>query len=235
MQSTRSLYLAVATLVVAMLVGIYVDLESDAMHARHVEVNTGLERMLRLNQDLTNMVVLAVLEQNTLRTASYDTVDAALVATIQKLGQLTRQQTLSEEITALSADRDKLHVTEEAALRLMRMDLWQEAHQLMFAESYVLAKKIYEINSETAVVALTGELAKTVEYFDRIRLAALAMRIAALLLLLWVGAMFSRRLRSELAEQARLREAIAASNQTLEVKVLQRTAELRPPTSASQP
>lgn len=226
MQSTRSLYLAVATLVVAMLVGIYVDLESDAMHARHVEVNTGLERMLRLNQDLTNMVVLAVLEQNTLRTASYDTVDAALVATIQKLGQLTRQQTLSEEITALSADRDKLHVTEEAALRLMRMDLWQEAHQLMFAESYVLAKKIYEINSETAVVALTGELAKTVEYFDRIRLAALAMRIAALLLLLWVGAMFSRRLRSELAEQARLREAITASNQMLEVKVLQRTAEL---------
>ncbi len=226
MQSTRSLYLAVATLVVAMLVGIYVDLESDAMHARHLEVNTGLERMLRLNQDLTNMVVIAVLEQNTLRTASYDTVNAELETTIKKLGLLTRQQTLSEEISALSADRDNLHVTEEAALRLMRTDQWQEAHRLMFAESYVLAKKIYEINSETAVGALTGELAKTVEYFDRIRLAALVMRIGALLLLLWAGAMFSRRLRSELAEQARLREAITASNQMLEDKVLQRTAEL---------
>ena len=226
MQSTRNLYLAVATLVVAMLVGIYVDLESDAMHARHLEVNTALERMLRLNQDLTNMVVIAVLEQNTLRTASYDTVDAELVATIKTLGQLTRQQTLSEEISALSADRDILHVTEEAALRLMHMDLWQEARQLMFAESYVLAKKIYEINSETAVVALTGELAKTVEYFDRIRMAALVMRTGALLLLLWVGSVFSRRLRSELVEQARLREAITASNQLLEVKVHQRTAEL---------
>lgn len=226
MQSTRNLYLAVATLVVAMLVGIYVDLENDAMHARHLEVNTGLERMLRLNQDLTNMVVIAVLEQNTLRASSYDTVDAELVATIKTLGQLTRQQTLSEEISALSADRDTLHVTEEAALRLMHMDLWQEARQLMFAESYVLAKKIYEINSETAVVALTGELAKTVEYFDRIRMAALVMRTGALLLLLWIGSVFSRRLRSELVEQARLREAITASKQLLEVKVHQRTAEL---------
>jgi predicted signal transduction protein with EAL and GGDEF domain len=73
---------------------------------------------------------------------------------------------------------------------------------------------------------LTGELAKTVEYFDRIRMAALVMRTGALLLLLWVGSVFSRRLRSELVEQARLREAITASKQLLEVKVQQRTAEL---------
>jgi len=226
MRSTRTIYLAVATLVATMGVGTYVDIANDAMHARHLEINTGLERMVRLNQELASMLVISVLEQNTLRTASYDTVNADLEVTIKSVGLLTRQQNLSEEISALSEDHRALHVTEEAALKLMRQDRWQEAHQMLFADAYVLAKKIYEINSETAVGALTGELARTAERFDQLRLAAQAMRIAALLVLLWVGIMFSRRLRAEVALQAHLREQIAASNLALEEKVQTRTAEL---------
>ena len=226
MRSTRTIYVAVATLVLTMGVGTYVDIANDAMHARHLEINTGLERMVRLNQELASMLVISVLEQNTLRTASYDTVNADLEVTIKSVGLLTRQQNLSEEISALSEDHRALHVTEEAALKLMRQDRWQEAHQMLFDEAYVLAKKIYEINSETAVGALTGELARTAERFDQLRVAAQAMRIAALLVLLWVGIMFSRRLRAEVALQAHLREQIAASNLALEEKVQTRTAEL---------
>lgn len=226
MRSTTSMYVAVVTLVLAMGVGSYVDIEHDRMHARHQEIKTGLERMVRLSQELTSMLLIAVLEQNTLRTASYDTVNADLEATIKTVGQLTRQLNLSEEISELSNERSRLHVIEEAALKLMRLDRWGEAHRMLFTDSYVLAKKVYEINSETAVGALTGELARTNEYFERLRLAAQTMRIGALLLLLWTGAMFSRRLRSELAEQARLREEISAANRELEDKVRQRTAEL---------
>ena len=226
MRSTTTIYAAVATLVLTMGVGTYVDIANDAMHARHLEINTGLERMVRLNQELASMLVISVLEQNTLRTASYDTVNADLEVTIKSVGLLTRQQNLSEEISALSEDHRALHVTEEAALKLMRQDRWQEAHQMLFDEAYVLAKKIYEINSETAVGALTGELARTAERFDQLRVAAQAMRIAALLVLLWVGIMFSRRLRAEVALQAHLREQIAASNLALEEKVQTRTAEL---------
>lgn len=227
MRSTTSMYVAVAILVLAMGVGSYVDIEYDRMHARHQEINTGLERMVRLSQELSSMLLVAVLEQNTLRTASYDTVNVDLEATIKTVGHLTRKLNLSEEISALSDDRSKLHVIEEAALKLMRLERWDEAHRMLFSDSYVLAKKVYEINSETAVGALTGELARTNEYFERLRLAAQAMRIGALLLLLWIGAMFSRRLRLELAEQASLREAISASNRELEDKVRQRTAELQ--------
>jgi len=226
MRSTRSIYVAVAILVLTMGAGSYVDIENDAMHARHLEIRTAMERMGRLNQELTTMLLISVLEQNTLRTASYDTLDAELEVTIRTVGHLTRQLTLSDDISTLSADRDKLHVTEEAALRLMRLDRWPEARKLLFADSYVLARKIYEINSEAVVGALTGELAMTVEHFDRIRQATQVMRIGALLLLLWVGSMFSRRLRKELAEQARLREEITASNLVLEDRVLKRTAEL---------
>jgi diguanylate cyclase (GGDEF)-like protein len=73
---------------------------------------------------------------------------------------------------------------------------------------------------------LTGELATTAERFDRVRTAALVMRLGALALLLWVGTMFSRRLHTEQAEQAQLRDEITSANQRLEEKVLERTAEL---------
>jgi diguanylate cyclase (GGDEF)-like protein len=226
LRSIGSIYVAVLALVVAMGVSFYVDAESDALRARHLEINTGLERMVRLHQELTDMLVISVLEQNTLRTASYDTVNADLEATIKTVSQLTRRQSLAEDILALSENRSQLHATEDAALQHMRQDQWPQAQQLLFAETYVMAKKIYEINTETAVGALTGELARTDEHFDRLRLAAQAMRIGALVLLLWVGAMFSRRLRAELAKQARLQTEITAANQALEEKVSRRTAEL---------
>lgn len=220
------MYVAVAILVLTMGVGSYVDIQDNALNARHLEINIGLQRMVRLNQELTNMLMVSVLEQNTLRTASYDTVNADLEATLKTVGGLTQSQNLSEEVSALSEDHRKLHVTEEVALKLMRQEHWREARDMLFDDSYVLAKKIYEINTETAVGALTGELARTDKYFNRLRLLAQAMRIAALMLLLWVGAMFSRKLRQDVAEQARLREAIAASNRVLEESVLKRTEEL---------
>lgn len=226
MRSDRSIYAAVLTLVLTMVVGAYVDMESESMHARHLKVSKGLERMVRLNQELSNMLITAVLEQNTLRTASYHTLHADLEATIQTVGDLTRSQSLAQEISALSEDHRQRHVVEDAALQLMRADRWQEARRMLFDESYVLARKIYEINSESAVSALTGALAASEERFNRFRMAASAMRIAALVVLLWVGAMFSRRLRTELAEQSRLQDEITAANLALEEKVLQRTAEL---------
>ena len=226
MRSDRSIYAAVLTLVLTMVVGAYVDIESDAMHARHLKVSKGLDRMVRLNQELSNMLIIAVLEQNTLRTASFDTLHADLESTIQTVGALTRSQSLAQEISALSEDHRQLHVVEGAALQLMRADRWQEARRMLFDETYVLARKIYEINSETAVSALTGALAASDERFNRFRMAASAMRIGALVVLLWAGAMFSRRLRTELAEQSRLQDEITAANLALEEKVLQRTAEL---------
>ena len=226
MRSSISLYLAVLVLVFSTGIGSYVDHENNEMHARHLAINTGLERMLRLNQELNSMVMVSVLEQNTLRTASYDTVSAELEATIKTVEKLTQLQNLSDEMSDLRTEHAKLHVIEEQVLRLMRQDRWQEARRMLFDDAYVLSKKVYEINSETAVGALTGELAATAAHLDRLRTVSLAVRIGALLLLLWVGAMFSRRLRAEADEQARLREAVSSANLALEEKVRQRTTEL---------
>ena len=73
---------------------------------------------------------------------------------------------------------------------------------------------------------MTGDLAHPDEYFDRLRLVAQVMRIAALILVLWVDTIFSRRLRQGVAEHARWREEIAASNRVLEESFFKCTVEL---------
>lgn len=226
MRPPLSLLATAAILVVTMAAGSYVDLRNNQMHARQLTVSTGLEKIVRLNQELSAMLTVSVLEQNTLRSASYETVHAKLERTVESVETLTRQLELAEDMSSLSTERRELRRVELAALEYMEIDQWAQARALLFDDAYVLARKIYEINSETAIGALNGELAATATAFDRARSISLAVRIAALGLLLWAGLMFSRRLRLELAEQARLREQISAANQRLEDKVLARTAEL---------
>lgn len=226
MRFFSSINVAVVVLVLAMGLGSYVEIRNDAMHVRSLEINLGLERMVRLNHELNSMLQLSVMEQNTLRAASYDTLNTKLQSTIQTLAELTRAQSLSQEIDALSQDRSRLQQVEEDAMKLMRQDRWDDARSMLFAEDYLLAKKLYEINSETAVGALTGELAANAAFSGRLRVAAWLLRGMALLLLLWAGMKYSRRIRAELAEQERLRTEIGRANEVLEEKVRQRTTEL---------
>lgn len=226
MRFLNNIYFAVAILLLTFAAGYYVDNKNDEMHGRQLVINTGLEKMLRLDQELTSMLLIAVLEQNILRTASYHTASASLAATIQTVDDYTQHLNLSEEMAALAQDHRQLRVVEGEAIKLMEQDKWEQAHTILFDESYVFAKKIHEINSDTAAGALTGELAATAKRFHRIRLTALGLRFAALLLLLWVGCRYSQRLRHDLEEKTRLRDAIALQNQKLEEKVHLRTNEL---------
>lgn len=226
LNSVKALYMAVVILLLTIVLGLYVDLKNEEMHSRHLEVTTGLERMISLNQNLTNMLLIAALEQNTLRTASYATLLNELETSIQAVVSLTENQNLSQEISALSEGRLKLYRIEEQALELMRNDTWEQARHLLSSETYLLARKTYEIDSETAVGAVSGELAATVHRFRRIRTISLSMRLGALALLVWVGMMFSRKTRADLAEQIRLREELAEANEVLEERVQQRTADL---------
>jgi diguanylate cyclase (GGDEF)-like protein len=226
MRPPLSLLTAAAILVVTMAVGSYVDLRNDQMHARQLAISTGLEKIVRLNQALNSMLMMAVLERNTLRSASYQTLYAELERTVDTIEELARQLELAEDMSALGTERRELRRVELEALEHMNADLWTQARALLFDDAYVRARKIYEINSETAIGALNGELAATASEFKRARLVSLAVRAAALGLLLWAGLMFSRRLSLELAEQARLRDQISAANLRLEDKVHARTAEL---------
>ncbi|MBI3150292.1 MAG: GGDEF domain-containing protein [Betaproteobacteria bacterium] len=226
MRLPLSILLATLLLVATMAGGWWVDQRIAQMHARHVEVASGLERMVRLNQALAGMAMVAVLEENALRSASYETVHAELEATAKTIETLTRELALSDEVAPLAEPRRTLRSVEFAALTALRADDWSSARGRLFSEDYVLAKKIYEIEADAAVGTLSREMADAARRFDRLRAGSLAARAAAVLLLLWAGFSFSRRLAADLAEQARLREAVAAANRQLEDKVRERTAAL---------
>jgi diguanylate cyclase (GGDEF)-like protein len=226
MRPPKSIVAAAALLVLTTAAGSYVDLRSDAMHARHLAISTSLERMTRLNEELGSMLMVSALARNTLRSASYDSVRADLEQTVANVERMTSGMALAEEITALEDQRRGLRHVESEALRSMRADQWPQALATLSDDRYVRARKIHEIDSATAIGALTGELAASAQRFSRVRTMSLAARLGALALLLWAGFAFSRRQRLEMAEQARLREAIGAANLQLEAKVRSRTAEL---------
>ncbi len=226
MRVLGGLYLAVLILLLSIGVGLYVDLKSDQTHDQSRHIQVGLERMVRFNQTLTHLVTTAVMEKNSLRAASYPSVLAELDATMQSVQALSAQMMLASEISTLREEQRALRTQESQVLALMRQDQWTAASQAFLTGDYVMALKIYEINSEAAVGALTIELANTAQQQSRLRQAALALRLVAVLLLLWAGWRYWQHMQAELNQQRNLRLELTMAKEMLEEKVHQRTAEL---------
>ena len=88
MKLLGSIYIAIAILVVTAAIGWYVDISHEQMHQRHLAVHTQLERMVRLRQELNGMLMVSVLEENTLRASTYPRVYEDLQSTLQSVQQL---------------------------------------------------------------------------------------------------------------------------------------------------
>lgn len=226
LNSVKALYAAVGILFLTVGLGYYVDTKNEEVNVRHIEINTNLEKIARLNKELTNILTIALLERNALRTASYNTVNNDLEQSFKAVVKLTQTQNLLQEISALSDGHARFHPIEGKVIELMSADKWDEARSILFGDEYVFAKKTYELDCEMAAIAVTGELSAQAQRFSRIKTFSLGLRIGSLLLLLWVGVMFSRKTRADLSEQVRLRKEITVAYEGMEDRVLERTAEL---------
>jgi PAS domain S-box-containing protein len=224
--SVKALYSAVGILLIAFVLGYYLDVQNEAMNARHLEISTSLEKMIRLEQELTSMLSLAVVEHNELRVTRYETVRQDVETSIKKVIDFTKDHGLAQEVAALTDGEKKIRDIEEIVLQRMRSDRWKEARGILFGDEYLSAKKTYEIDSETIPGIVQGEIEAIEKRFDRVKSAALYARIGVLCLLVWTGFMFSRRTRADLAEQMRLRTEISAAKDELEERVRERTNEL---------
>lgn len=223
MRFLGSIHLAVGLLLVAFVGGFYTDFKANQLHHQSMRIQLGLERMLRLNQGLTSVIAMAVLEKNSLRAASYQSLQIEFDAIMQEVLQLAQTMTLAGDVLALSQEQQALRTVESRVFDLMRQEKWPDAYQVLLASDYGMALKLYEINSEAAVGALSIELTNTAREHDQLRKLTLSLRLVAILLLLWAGWRYSVRLQTELAEQLRLRVALAQANTELEDKVQQRT------------
>jgi len=194
MRFLGSLHIAVAILLLSIGVGLYADIRNEQTHGQSLRIQTGLERMVRLNQSLTSVMATAVIEKNSLRAASYNSLHTKLEATMQEVQALTQHMTLAGEILALRDEQRALRAQESQVFVHMRDEQWDAAYKALLGGDYVMALKIYEINSESAVGALTIELSNTARQQDLLRQATLMLRLAAAALLLWTGWRYSRRL-----------------------------------------
>jgi diguanylate cyclase (GGDEF)-like protein len=226
MRYLGSLTTAVLVLIVTIGVGLYVDRKHEAMHTRNASVTVGLERMVRLNQAMGSILRSAVHEQNGLRASGYDTLQQELEVTMKSVVKDSLDLPLASEIAALAGDHLTLRQVESRALAHIQREQWKEARAVLFDERFELSRKIYEINSETTVGALTGELAAMTARLDEMKQGVLAALVCVMLLLIGIGAAFTRRIQLEQRQQARLQSEITRANDELEAKVKQRTTEL---------
>lgn len=217
-----------ATVVLVLSVGVswLVDKRNDEMHERHRMTSASLAKLQHDSESLTNMLTISLLDKDNLASAGYDTIRDELENTLEQVRALTADLMLADEIASLQRGSQGLRAVEQDTLLLMRAEQWQAARRLLFGESYVMARKIYEIDSDTAVDALNGELARHAEEFYRIRQLVFLLRIAAVLLVFLASLRYSRQLKTQLSVQRRLKRALAESNEALEMRVQERTAQL---------
>jgi len=221
------LYAAVVVLLVTVVLGIAVDTRHNAIHEQRREIALGLERMQRHRQTLTQLLSTAVLERNVLRISGYGNTADALENEMQAVANRARELAMAPELMALVEESRALRAQEQQVIDLIQTGQWAAAEGMLFGDDYLRARKIYEINTEATVMAVNGELDAMADRVNDSRLTFTALRVASLMLLLWAGVMFSRRLQTELATQTSLRDEVSAANEALEERVTSRTAELQ--------
>lgn len=219
---------AAAILVISLCVSIYVDRRSNALNERMQLIGTALERMQYKNDALHTLVTQALLGNDILMAASYDTTLLELNASLaQAQDQLSKESSLlAQEIAGLTTSSLQLRLTEHGAMALMQADAWSEAHALIFGPQYIQALKLHAIDTDTAVDAVRNALTQRSHFFERMRSAVNALLVATLCLLLWASYRYGHAMRQELNTQHHLRQALASANATLELNVQDRTQEL---------
>ncbi len=218
---------AVALLAATFAVGFFTDRQSEAVAKQQAQTRVALEQLLRLTQSLSNSVTSAVLDRDELHAASYKSLEQQLAGTLAETKTLTAGMNLGGEMAMLIAESERLRTTETTMLEQIQAGRWDIARPTIASSEYQLQKKLYEINTDTTVGALQIELGQTQRKTERINALMTALRVAALALLLLVGARHARSLQREIDEQVQLRQQLAQSNQQLEAKVTERTAELQ--------
>lgn len=226
-RTTGSLALAIGLLVLSVVIGLYTDVRSSEITRHRDAIESRLQRVQTLNEAIHAALVDALLQENIVRAAQYNVFNEELDMILTDVRHLSDFLLLSSESEHLAQEKNVLQSLQNEAYSLMLRDNWPEALQILANDSYLRNRKLYEINSDLAIVALSSELANKSRIYEQQRFGALWLILVAVLLLLWVGRRYSVRLKQEAQKQADLRETIARANQDLEHKVQLRTAELQ--------
>ncbi len=227
LNSAASLYLAVGVLFFTAILAYYIDFTFSTTQKKHLEIRIGIEKIAALNSQFTKALFVAVMNRDLQHTILYDSKLEELEKTVRGISKLSPSKDVAKAITAIIEANQRLDIIEMNSLKLMKENKWEEAGSTLFSKEYNNAKQAYLTQSVFAIKRINEELAGAAKYMENIERILFAIRIATLFFLLLVGVLFSRRTRSDMMEQIRLRGKIETSNIDLEQRINERTEEIR--------
>ena len=215
MRFLRGIPVATTILLLTMGLGTWVDVRNDRIHNRQLEIETRIHELIRLKQEMGTMLQLSAVGRNPLRHTGYERKATELAQTAAALVTLTKDTALASEVKTIDASHARFQHLESSAIALMDDGRWDAARRLIFDEEYQLNLKVFSINADAAVMAMTIVHAKDRDQLETLRLASLASTLASLGLLLWVGRQFSHRLKDEITHLRQSEAALAVSEGAL--------------------
>ena len=138
MRFVQGIPVAISIMLLAMGVSAWVDVRSERAYAQQLEIETTLLDMIRLRQELSSMLLVAALEQNTLRHANYQARFIDLKQEGETLMVTMKGTSMAPEIEAMQADHARFHGVEIEAIALMQAAQWEPARLLLYSDSYRL-------------------------------------------------------------------------------------------------
>lgn len=226
LKSVGALYSAVAILIITTIVGYYLDHEISFRNQRNMETRIGIEEIIRLDLQLTDMLYLASISRDVEMMSDYGSTLSDLEKILEKVLDITKSDSARKEISNVTDANDKLVLLEKNAIELIRKNEWDGARQILFGEEYLKFKKLYASGIQKAVDLILSEIREDEKRYKIIKEVDLGIRISALLLLIWVGILFSRRTGFAMDEHLRLRKELETVNHELEMRISERTEEL---------
>lgn len=226
LKSVGALYSVVFILAITTMVGYFVDHEIASMHKGNLEIRLGIDKIDRSELMLSNMLAQALISKDVEKASMYDEIQQDLESTLGKVIELSGQEFSGSEIKSLMDASHRLAQIQKKTYGLMKDGEWEAASSAISGYEYVAAKKDYSNGIKKTVEDILSNIKSREASFRLIREADLGFRVCALLLLVWVGILFSRRAESDLKEQKRLSHELEIINNDLEKRISERTEEI---------
>ncbi len=226
LKSIKALYFSVGILLITAFLGQYLDYDYEKMTTTHRDLRVRIERLIRYNIDLSSTVNQAIIGEDSNHIAKYEKLLQTMEQNIKTMRNLSEDEEVNSALDIVDSAtmvRKKLEV--EAIIAAKDGNI-SKSRSIVQSAEYRKIRKIYSEGNARAFRIITARILEKEDFFKNIKLAAQIVRISAIMLLIWVGILFTRRIKQDIAEQQKLESEIRKVNLGLEEKIKERTLEL---------
>lgn len=226
LNSIKALYFSVAILLLTAIGGHYLDYDYERISIKHRDLRVRVERLIRYNIELSGIVNQAVIGEDSNHVVKYGKIIQGMELNISSMRNLAQSGEVNAALDIVDSANTVRKKMEISAILASQEGNLAKCKSIIFGREYRKIRKVYSEGNAKAFRIITTGIAEKEETYKNIKLIALIVRISALLLLIWVGILFTRRIKKDTGEQQKLENEIREVNSGLELTIKERTFEL---------